>query len=165
MSAFDMTGTPERPLLRRRIGTAEDLAYVLREAYERTGRPVMLTETSVAGTVAARRRWMDASVAAIAELRATGVPVIGYTWFPAFSLVTWSYRRGRRPVEAYINHMGLWDLRADADGTLLRQPTGLEQRFSGLVAGGASAVGGDSVRDERDSRDGYDREEPAREIA
>jgi beta-glucosidase/6-phospho-beta-glucosidase/beta-galactosidase len=135
MSRFDIVGTPAAPRRRRRIGTADDLAAVLRDAAERTQRPVMLTETSVAGSVPARRRWLDASTAAVAGLRASGVPVVGYTWFPAFSLVTWSYRRGRRPVEAYLAHMGLWDLEADGQGRLIRHATSLVDRYAELGGG------------------------------
>jgi beta-glucosidase/6-phospho-beta-glucosidase/beta-galactosidase len=155
MSRFDIVGTPAAPRQRRRIGTADDLTAVLRDAAERTQRPVMLTETSVAGSIPARRRWLDASTAAIARLRASGVPVIGYTWFPAFSLVTWSYRRGRRPIEAYLTHMGLWDLQSDAQGRLVRHATSLVDRYAELARtpDGTAAAGG------------YDPGQPAREIA
>jgi beta-glucosidase len=165
MSGFDVLGTPEQPYQRCRIGTCDDLAAVLREAHDRTGKPIMVTETSVAGSVAARRRWLESSVEAIREVRMSGVPIIGYTWFPAFSLVTWSYRRGRRPMEAYLNHMGLWNLQPETDGTLTRVATGLEQRYAELVAGGAAEVGGDRLPVEYEHVARYDQEEPAREIA
>ncbi|MFL5679012.1 MAG: family 1 glycosylhydrolase [Chloroflexota bacterium] len=165
MSGYEIAGTPEAPIQRRRIATAGDLAATLREAHERTGRPVMLTETSLVGSTAARGRWLEASVDAIADLRADGVPIIGYTWFPAFSLVTWAYRRGRRPMEAYLTHMGLWNLRGDGNGTLLREPTGLEQRFAELAASGADAVGGERLLVGDGASAGYDQEVPAREIA
>lgn len=164
MSSFEVFGTFDRPYERRRIAPAAELAGVLREAHERTGRPVMLTETSVAGSIASRERWLAASVDAVRGLRESGVPIVGYTWFPAFSLVTWSYRRGRRPMEAYLNHMGLWDLRPDA-GTLTRVPTGLERRYAELISGGDAAVGGDRVPFEYVQPDGYDPDESAREIA
>lgn len=133
MSVWMLEGTPERPTSRRRRGTADDLEHALREAVRRTDRPVMLTETSVAGPVAARRRWLADSVAAVGRIRDDGLPLVGYTWFPAFSLVAWSYRNGGKPTEAYMAHMGLWDLRDDGSGTLRREPTGLERRFAELV--------------------------------
>jgi beta-glucosidase len=134
MSVWVLSGSPEAPAARRRRGTADDLERALREALRRTDRPVMLTETSVFGPVAARRRWLEESVAAVGRIRADSLPLTGYTWFPAFSLVAWSYRAGRRPTEAYIAHMGLWDLRDDGTGTLRREPTGLERRFAEIVA-------------------------------
>jgi beta-glucosidase len=134
MSAWRIEGTPDRPIQRRRRGSAADLAAVVTLTAERFGRPVMIGETSVRGPVWARRRWLEESVAAVAALRARGVPLVGYTWFPAFSLVTWSYRRGRQPIEAYLAHMGLWDLRRATGGRLEPRPTGLERRYAELAA-------------------------------
>jgi hypothetical protein len=68
-------------------------------------------------------------------------------------------------MEAYINHMGLWDLRSDAGGTLARVPTGLERRYAELAAGGTAEVGGDQLPIEYEHAARYDQEEPAREIA
>jgi beta-glucosidase/6-phospho-beta-glucosidase/beta-galactosidase len=148
MSVWVVNGTPEQPTSRRRHGTADDLERTLRNAHARMQRPVMFTETSLSGGVRSRSRWLEASVQATNRVRADGVPLIGYTWFPAFSLVTWAYRRGRRPTEAYLAHMGLWDLRNDGNGVLERHPTGLERRYAELVAA-----------------EGYDREEEAKGAA
>jgi beta-glucosidase len=133
-SAWVVDGAPERPTSRRRRGTAHDLEDALREAFRRTDRPVMLTETSVSAVVRTRRRWLHDSVSAVNRIRADGLPLIGYTWFPAFSLVAWSYLTGRKPTEAYMAHMGLWDLRDDGGGTLRREPTGLDQEYAALIA-------------------------------
>jgi hypothetical protein len=72
-------------------------------------------------------------VASSDRLRADGVPLLGITWFPAFSLFSWDYRRGRRAPEAYLSHMGLWDLVPDETGVLVRVPTGLDARFRELA--------------------------------
>jgi beta-glucosidase/6-phospho-beta-glucosidase/beta-galactosidase len=141
MSRWILEGGPRRSNARRQIGTADDLETALTSVHARLQRPVMYTETSVAGSVRLRERWLERSVDAVARARAAGADVIGYTWFPAFSLVTWAYRRGRRPVEAYLAHMGLWDLHPDEAGNLIRTPTGLERRFGELVAAGERAVG------------------------
>jgi hypothetical protein len=133
-STWVVDGPADRPINRRRRGTGADLEHALRVALRRTERPVMLTETSVAGPVRARRRWLDDSVAAVNRIREDGLPLVGYTWFPAFSLVNWSYRPGAKPADAYMTHMGLWDLRDDGSGTLRRDPTGLEQEYAALVA-------------------------------
>lgn len=50
----------------------------------------------------------DASVEAVRRLRADEFPIIGYTWFPLFSLFRWSYRSGRGPLGAYLTDVGLW---------------------------------------------------------
>jgi beta-glucosidase len=38
------------------------------------------------------------------------VPVIGYTWFPLFTMIDWAYRSGKRPLEAYRIDLGLYEL-------------------------------------------------------
>ncbi len=46
----------------------------------------MITETSAFGSQAARSAWLSSSLATIKALRTSGVPVIGYTWFPLFTI-------------------------------------------------------------------------------
>jgi beta-glucosidase len=134
MSRWRMVGPPDAPVARREIGDGRDLEETLRAWHARSARPIMLTETSVFGPVWRRERWLDESVAAVTRIRESGIPLVGYTWFPCFSLVTWSYRRGRNPLESYISHMGLWDLRGpDLD----RTETRLVGRFRDVVAAGA----------------------------
>lgn len=130
-------GTPEEPVKRRFYGAGEDLAAVVSAFHERYGRPVMVTETSEKASVARRARWLDRSVAAVGALRASGVPVVGYTWFPVLSLVAWPYRRGGKAVDEYLFHMGFWDLRPDGAGTLERVETPLADRYRDIVAAGA----------------------------
>lgn len=137
MSRWRVAGTSDKPVSRRERGSGEDLEATLRRWHQRVERPVMLTETSVFGPVWKRERWLDDSVGAVGRLLAEGVPITGYTWFPAFSLLAWSYQRGRRPLEAYLAHMGLWDLRDSGDGDLARVPTRLVERYRDLVRGGA----------------------------
>ncbi len=132
-SCWVVEGTPDGPRSRRRQGTAADLAGALRVAAGRTDRPVMLTETSVGGSIRSRGRWLEEVAGVVTEVRAAGVPLLGATWFPAFSLFSWDYRRGRRPPEAYLVHMGLWDLMDDGSGGLVPVPTGLERRYAGLA--------------------------------
>ena len=134
MSCVSLEGEPDRPRFRRRRGTAEDLEAVIRDAAVRSGRPVMLTETSVYGSIASRRRWLEAVAVSTDLLWREEIPFLGVTWFPAFSLFSWDYRRGRRDPDAYLSHMGLWDLVPDGSGELGRVSTGLERRYEELVA-------------------------------
>ena len=98
---------------------------------------MLLTETSVYGSIASRRRWLRDVAAVADELAGEGAPFLGVTWFPAFSLFSWDYRRGRRAPEAYLSHMGLWDLVPDAAGNLARVPTGLENDYRVLIEAGS----------------------------
>jgi hypothetical protein len=138
-SVWRLTGTPKRLVRRRRPGTPADLEAVLRACHEHVRRPIMLTETSVRGHIGRRVRWLRDLAGVVERLTADAVPLVGVTWFPAFSLLSWDYRRGRRPLEEYLAHYGLWDLRPDADGTLRRVPTALVDAYARLartVAGG-----------------------------
>jgi hypothetical protein len=109
--------------------------------FERYGSPVFISETASVGAVRRRSSWLDDSIAAVRRLRARGVPLIGYTWWPLFALVTWAYRQGTHAPEFYLKQMGLWDL----DAQLQRVPTSLVARYRELTAGGSAAVG--SIRE------------------
>jgi hypothetical protein len=74
-----------------------------------------------------RSRWLDSSLAAIKALRGRGIPVLGYTWFPMFTMIDWRYRTGRRPKEAYQIDLGLFTL-ADDSGSRWR-PLPLVEKF------------------------------------
>ncbi len=143
MSASTLISTPGGARARRRIGDADDFAATIRQWHDRWQRPVMITETSVYGSVRARQRWLDRSVEAVGDLIDEGVPVIGYTWFPAFSLVSWNYRRGRRPLSAYVLHFGMWDLHDDGTGRLVPTENALADQLRRVVAAGPPGAGRD----------------------
>jgi hypothetical protein len=105
--------------------------------FERYGSPVFISETASVGPVRRRAEWLADSVAAVRRLRERGVPLVGYTWWPLFALVTWAYRQGTHAPEFYLKQMGLWDL----DSELRRVPTSLVAQYRELTAGGCSAVG------------------------
>ena len=108
--------------------------------WTRYRRPILISETASEGSVARRRAWLEDSVRATARVRARGVPLVGYTWWPLFALVTWGYREGRKPAHDYLRQMGLWDLRVSPDGSLARERTDLVDRYREFVASGAAAV-------------------------
>lgn len=113
------------------------LTELLVEGARRYGAPVMLTETAVTASVADRVAWLDESVRAIRELRATGVDVVGYTWWPVFDMYEWTYRHSTAPRADHLLSMGLWELvEQGPDGQIaddhlppLRRPTALVDRF------------------------------------
>lgn len=109
--------------------------------HARYGAPLTVSETASAGSVARRARWLAASVDAVRDLRAAGVPLVGYTWWPLFSLVTWAYRQGTRPVEHHLARMGLWDLAPRGDDPLARIETPLVGAYRELVRAGPAAAG------------------------
>jgi beta-glucosidase len=114
---------------------------VARLYYERYKAPILISETASFGSVGRRLAWMRDSVGAVRKLRSEGVPVVGYTWWPMFALITWAYRQGHRPIADHILQMGLWDLKPGPAGELDRHPTGLVEAYAGMVARGTDAVG------------------------
>lgn len=108
----------------RRCG-GETFEALTRLYADRYGLPVMCTETASNGSPSARIRWIDQVARSVDRLRADGVPLVGMTYWPLFSLAAWQYQRGQRSLEESLIHMGLWDLRADpADpSALLRTAT------------------------------------------
>ena len=118
-----------RVVRRRGGGWTDELKRIMGDWHARYRRSVMITETSAVKAVPRRLRWLRESVEAVGEVRRDGVPVIGYTWWPLFSLVIWAYRGGRKPVASYLSHMGLWDLREE-DAVLRRVRTPVADAFA-----------------------------------
>jgi beta-glucosidase len=78
---------------------------------------------------------MDETIAAVREVRAAGLPVIGYTWFPLITMIDWAYRTSTLPVADHLLHLGLWDSHFDQQGVLVREPTPLVARYRGYIRG------------------------------
>jgi len=117
-----------------RRSSGHKIEIILREAWERYHMPLMITETSSNGNIKARARWMDETLDIVCSLRSDGVPVVGYTWFPLFTMVDWDYRIGRRPLDKYLVHLGLYDSAFDREGVLRRQETPLIKHYQAHMA-------------------------------
>ncbi|MEV0619296.1 family 1 glycosylhydrolase [Nonomuraea sp. NPDC050404] len=122
-------------------GTA-GLEELLREFADRYGRPLFVTETSRAGTPEERVAWLRDSVELAHRLRAEGLDLVGYTWWPMFALVDWLYRESTRPAEEWLVQMGLYDLVPDGGGVLQRVPTAAVKAFQELANAGPRQAGG-----------------------
>lgn len=121
--------------------SAEIVDRLAKLYWERYSSPLFISETASEGSVKRRQSWLRDSVAAVHRVRASGIPLVGYTWWPLFALVTWAYRQGRNPPEYYLKQMGLWDLQNPGGKTLERVPTVLVKEFQQLVSGGTASVG------------------------
>jgi beta-glucosidase/6-phospho-beta-glucosidase/beta-galactosidase len=110
---------------------------VTRRYFDHFGVPMMISEVATSGSVARRQNWLDRSVSEVAVLRAQGIPMVGYTWWPMFALVTWAWRQGRRDVADHLLQMGLWNL----DEKLDRIETPLVKSYRALASGGHDSVG------------------------
>lgn len=100
--------------------------------------PVIITETSAVGSEPLRSAWLTTSLAAIRGLRARGVPVLGYTWFPLFTMIDWRYRTGREPLENYYLDLGMYTL---GDGPPRWRPTPLVEQFRRAAADPLASIG------------------------
>ena len=119
---------------RVRRASGHKIEIILRSAWERYHMPIMITETSSNGDIKARARWMDDTVHTVCSLREEGIPIIGYTWFPLFTMVDWAYRKGRLTLDKYLVHLGLYDSAFDTEGVLRRQETPLVKHYQEHMA-------------------------------
>jgi hypothetical protein len=100
----------------------------------------MITETSAVGPDEIRERWLDSSVSMIKSLRGEGVPVIGYTWFPLFTMVDWRYRFSQEPIENFYLELGLYRYNREKTGPRWLE-TQLVDKMKGFVANSQETVG------------------------
>jgi hypothetical protein len=105
--------------------------------WDRYQTSIFISETASVGPVRRRRQWLEDSVAAVRRLRERAIPIVGYTWWPLFALVTWAYRQGAHAPEFYLKQMGLWDL----DAKLNRIETELVPAYRKLAVNGSGSVG------------------------
>src|SRR4030095_3073222 len=110
---------------------------IARGYFDRYEIPMMVSEAATSGSVSRRLRWLEGSVDSLAVVRKNAVPVVGYTWWPMFALVTWAWRQGNRQITQHLLQMGLWDL----DETLERIRTPVVDAYRSLVASGSERVG------------------------
>jgi hypothetical protein len=115
-------------------------ATLIRDYYERYRVPIIVTETSAFGAEEARSNWLQRSVRDIKDLRASGVPVVGYTWFPMFTMIDWRYRFGRLPASNYRIELGLYQLQ-DGPATDRWAASPLVAEFCKYVKDPSAAIG------------------------
>lgn len=145
-------------------GGAAGLRTVLQRFVERYRLPVAVTETSIEGDDAVRRRWLAESVAEVRTLATEGMDVRGYTWWPLLDFVDWSWAAGGANVEEFAVAQARADgstviapappLGDPADGKtpflrrmglvrLEETPDGLERRPTAAAADFAAVTGAD----------------------
>lgn len=108
------------------------LDELVRAAAKRYDVPVMVTETCVTGSVEERISWLRESVAWAHRVRAEGLNLVGYTWWPLFDMYEWTWRHSTQPREAHRLTMGLWELIETQSG-LERRETAVARVFRELA--------------------------------
>lgn len=144
----------------------EGLTQAVRGFAHRYGLPLAITETSIEGDDQLRTRWLVDSINACRELRTQGVDLRGYTWWPLFDFVDWSWASGGDNVEEFavatvaadgslriapaaplgspdagvgpfLRRMGLVRLDDHPAGVLVRRPTAAAAGFQQIASGGS----------------------------
>lgn len=146
-------------------------AVGLREAVtgfaSRYNLPLAITETSIEGSDEVREAWVRTSIAELRDLVAGGIDLRGYTWWPMFDFIDWSWAAAGANVEefavvqvladgstavgptpslgdpadgktAFLRRMGLIRLDEHTDGSLQRNRTPAADAFRQLTAKGAT---------------------------
>ena len=131
-------GASGRVRIRFPYGNADMVEEISIAYWQRYRRPLFIAETAGRGTVARRLQWLHQSVEGVRRVREQGIPLIGYTWWPLFDLVAWSYRQGNAPLADYIVPMGLWGLNSMS---LDRVSTPLVEAYRDLAQSGVTEVG------------------------
>jgi beta-glucosidase/6-phospho-beta-glucosidase/beta-galactosidase len=114
---------------------------LIEDYYQRYRAPIMITETSAFGSDEVRSRWLSESVAAVKSLRSRGVPIVGFTWFPLFTMVDWRYRLGRRPAENYYIDLGLYKISPSTNGQRRWDETVLVKQLKEYIRNPEQSVG------------------------
>jgi beta-glucosidase/6-phospho-beta-glucosidase/beta-galactosidase len=82
------------------------LAALGRTYYDRYGVPLWVTETNRVADLAVE--WLEEQWAEVGSLERSGVPVLGFTWFPLTDVVDW--RHNLRLDRGDVDPIGLCDL-------------------------------------------------------
>ncbi|WP_179134094.1 family 1 glycosylhydrolase [Halobacillus massiliensis] len=115
------------------LGTGEELKDIIREAVSRYNTPIMITETSFRGSEEERVDWLKESVEACFSIRKEGIELLGYTWFPFFDLVDWEYRTSGKSAEEELMPFGLYTLKMNDKGQMIRKENRAGRKFKELV--------------------------------
>jgi beta-glucosidase len=105
---------------------------------ERYNRPLMITEIDYCGLNEHKTLFLRYTVQEVKRARAAGIPVIGYTWWPAIDHMNWDLALRERD---HIHPVGLWELHPEPDGRLSRVETEVVAAYRDLKNNAADSVG------------------------
>ncbi|MDP9173420.1 MAG: family 1 glycosylhydrolase [Planctomycetota bacterium] len=123
----------------RRADNPMGLFGIATQYYERYGLPLMLTETSIEGSVMNREMWLDLTIDHIARLRGQGVPMLGLIWWPLLDQIDWDGAMTHHIGK--IHQVGLFKFNRQSDGTLQRASTPMIQVMRSAAESGEERVG------------------------
>ncbi len=92
----------------------EDLIRILHARHEQYGCPMMITETSVRDDDDKKKEWLLEATDAVHKEFLSGLPVLGFTWFPVFDMYDWDYRVEEGEKEEFKACFGFWNQEREA---------------------------------------------------
>lgn len=140
-SAREFYVTPKGRISDRAINDGENsFGKLIEDYYRRYQVPIILTETSAYGADSMRSGWLKNSTATIKALRRRGVPVLGYTWFPMFTMIDWRYRFGKMDLDNYRMELGAFRLNG-VDGAPRWAETPLVNALHECISNSRESIG------------------------
>lgn len=88
----------------------EAFKQIVADYWTRYKLPIMITETSVYGSIEEKAEWLKDSTAALFELQKEAVEIVGYTWFPVIDMINWDYKIQEGAADQFLIHLGLYDI-------------------------------------------------------
>jgi beta-glucosidase/6-phospho-beta-glucosidase/beta-galactosidase len=125
--------------IRQRIPERPRGLEIMADYWERYRLPMMVTETNRSGSEKERCQWLESTVSDLRRLRQQGIPVIGYTWWPAIDHLDWDGAMLHQT--GHIHPVGIYRLDRQPDGTLNRLATSVTASYRALIEEGDKAVG------------------------
>lgn len=119
-----------RPDLCPIVRQARGFASIAEDYCARYGRPIMLSETNVVGSVEERIAWLRFMELECQELALSGIDFRGFCWYPSVDTTDWS--SGCTRVTGQLDPQGIWSLRPT---TMERVQTELSILYSELARG------------------------------
>jgi beta-glucosidase/6-phospho-beta-glucosidase/beta-galactosidase len=116
--------------LRQGSDDGRAMIEVIRRVHSHTQLPIMVTETSAPAY--RRATWLNEVCDAVRLARMEGLPLVGLTWFPLFTMIEWDYRCSTKPIDQHLLDLGLVDARFIA-GDFVRRNTPLYEAYRALV--------------------------------
>ncbi len=120
----------DSPYITPRVSHARGFASIAEDYVSRYGKPIMLSETNLVGSVKERIAWLRFMERECEELSLSGIDFRGFCWYPSIDTTDWS--SGCTRITGKLDPQGIWTLRPV---TFERVDTELSALYSMLARG------------------------------
>ncbi len=98
-----------RPDIAPTVRHARGFATIAEDYFLRYGKPIMLAETNIVGSVEERIAWLRFMECECEELALSGIDFRGFCWYPSIDTTDWS--NGCTRATGQLDPQGIWSLR------------------------------------------------------